>query len=285
MTTLAPNTRASTLAKGLVVVKLGGRSIETPEGRAQLAQRLAALAAADVRPVVVHGGGAQVTAALAAAGIEARFVDGLRVTDARTLEVAEPVFAHLGKLLAHALTQAGLPALSLSGRDAGCLRAVVKDPALGRVGTVTDVDAALLRHLAFNGLTPVVGPVAIEDTRSRDAGSQSGGIAVDEAGPLNVNADEVASALARALGAKELLLLTDVPAVRNAHGKPIPVLTPEGAEVLIETGAATGGMVPKIRGALDALASGVPRVRVLDEPGLTRLAQGEDAGTLFTAEA
>ena len=256
------------IAKGLVVVKLGGRSIESAEGRAQLAARLAALAAADVRPVVAHGGGAQVTAALAAAGIEARFAQGLRVTDARTLEVAEPVFAHLGKLLAHALSDAGLPAISLSGRDAHAVRAVVKDPALGRVGTVTDVDADLLRHLAFNGLTPVVGPVAVDDE-----------------GPLNVNADEVASALARALGAKELLLLTDVPAVRNGHGKPIPVLTPQGAEVLLETGAATGGMVPKIRGALDALASGVPRVRVLDDAGLAALAEGRDAGTLFTTEA
>lgn len=256
------------IVKGSIcVAKLGGRSIETAEGRAQLAQRLASMQAAGARLVVVHGGGAQVTAALAAAGIQAQFVNGLRVTDERTLSVAEPVFAHIGKTLAHALSLAGAPALALTGRDALVVQATIKDAALGRVGTVTKVDADLLRHLAFNGITPVVGPIA-----------------VDETGPLNVNADEVASAVAKAMGARELLLVTDVPAVRNAHGKPIPVLHPEGAKVLIETGAATGGMVPKIQGALDALTAGVGRVRVLDEPGLSKLAAGEEAGTVFTTE-
>lgn len=256
------------IAKGSIcVVKLGGRSVETAQGRALLAARLASLQAAGARLVVVHGGGAQVTAALAAAGIEARFVNGLRVTDAKTLEVAEPVFAHVGKTVAHALSVAGAPAIALTGRDALVVQATVKDPALGRVGTVTQVDAELLRHLAFNGIVPVVGPVAVDDE-----------------GPLNVNADEVAAAVAKAMGARELLLLTDVPAVRNGHGKPIPVLTPEGAKVLLETGAATGGMVPKILGALDALQSGVQRVRVLDEPGLSTLAEGGEAGTLFTTE-
>src|SRR5688572_9903404 len=117
---------------GFAIVKLGGRSIETESGRRQLSERLAALRDAGWRLVVVHGGGAQVTAALAASGIEARFVGGLRVTDEKTLEVAEPVFAHVGKLLAHALSEAGAPAVSLSGRDAGLLRGRVKDPALGR---------------------------------------------------------------------------------------------------------------------------------------------------------
>lgn len=254
-----------TIAKGTIsVVKLGGRSVETAEARAQLAERLAALQASGARLVVVHGGGAQVTAALAASGIEARFVNGLRVTDEKVLEVGEPVFAHIGKTLAHALTVAGAPAIALTGRDAGLLKGVVKDPALGRVGTVTEVQAELLRHLVFNGVTPVVGPIA-----------------VDGHGALNVNADEVASSVARALGARDLLLLTDVPNVRNGQGKPIAVLTPAGAEELIRTGAATGGMIPKIQGALAALATGVGRVRVLDEPGLSRLAAGDEAGTLF----
>lgn len=250
---------------GINVVKLGGRSIETESGRRQLAERLAALRASGWKLVVVHGGGAQVTAALAASGIEARFVNGLRVTDEKVLEVAEPVFGHIGKTLAHALTLAGAPAIGLTGRDAALVQGVVKDPSLGRVGTVTNVDSDTLRHLVYNGLTPVIGPIA-----------------VDKEGALNVNADEVASAVAKALGAKDLLLLTDVPHVRNAQGKPIPVLTPAGAEELIRTGAATGGMIPKIQGALEALRSGVGRVRVLDEPGLTQLARGEEAGTVFT---
>ena len=249
---------------GINVIKLGGRSVETAEGRAQLAQRIAALRSAGWKLVIVHGGGAQVTAALAAAGIEARFVEGLRVTDEKVLEVAEPVFGHIGKSLAHALTVAGAPAVALTGRDAYLLRGVVKDPALGRVGTITSVEADLLRHLVFNGITPVVGPIA-----------------VDDAGALNVNADEVASAIARAVHAQDLLLLTDVPNVRDAEGKPIATLTPAQAQSLITSGAATGGMIPKINGALEALKSGVARVRVLDEPGLTTLAQGKEAGTVF----
>lgn len=249
---------------GFTVVKLGGRSIETEQGRAQLARRLTDLRGAGHRLVVVHGGGAQVTAALAAAGIEARFVNGLRVTDEKTLEVAEPVFAHVGKLLAHALTSAGSSAVALTGRDARLLVGHVKEPALGRVGSVDSVDAELLRHLAFNGVTPIVGPIAVDDD-----------------GALNVNADEVAAAVAKALGARELLLLTDVPGVKGKDGTLLRSLTPETARALIADGVATGGMIPKVTGALDALASGVARVRVLDEPGLEKLAAGQETGTVF----
>lgn len=249
---------------GINVIKLGGKSVESGEGRAQLAQRIAALRSSGWKLVVVHGGGAQVTAALATAGIEARFVDGLRVTDEKVLEVGEPVFAHIGKTVAHALSEAGAPAVALTGRDAHLLRARVKDPRLGRVGTVTSVDAELLRRLVSNGITPVVGPIA-----------------VDERGALNVNADEVASAIAKAVHAQDLLLLTDVPAVRGADGRPVAQLTPAQAQELVASGAASGGMIPKINGALEALRSGVARVRVLDEPGLTKLAAGEQTGTVF----
>lgn len=249
---------------GINVVKLGGKSIETSEGRGQLAQRLAALRSAGWKLVVVHGGGAQVTSALRDAGLEPRFVQGLRVTDEKVLEVAEPVFAHIGKTLADALTRAGAPAVALTGRDAALLEGTIKDPQLGRVGTVVRVNAELLRHLAYNGITPVVGPIA-----------------VDREGALNVNADEVASAVARALAARDLLLLTDVPAVRGADGALIRQLTPAQADALIASGVATGGMIPKIRGALEALKWGVARVRVLDEPGLTALARGQEAGTVF----
>lgn len=246
----------------ITVIKLGGRSIESQSGRAQLAARLAALPG---KKIVVHGGGAQVTSALANAGIEARFVNGLRVTDEKTLEIAEPVFALIGKQLAHALTAAGAQAVSLTGRDAALVTGRVKDPALGRVGAVEDVNADLLRHLTFNGLVPVVGPIAI-----------------DASGPLNVNADEVASGIAKALRAGDLILLTDVPGVKGADGALVPDLTRASATRLVTDGVATGGMIPKIQGALDALASGVARVRVLDEAGLSKLAAGQQAGTVFT---
>lgn len=248
---------------GLTVVKLGGRSVESASGRAQLATRLVGLKArTDI--IVVHGGGTQVSAALTASGIQPRFVDGLRVTDEKVLEVAEPIFSHIGKTIADALSRAGAPAVALTGRDASLLQGIVKDTALGRVGTVIRVEADLLRHLLQGGITPVIGPIA-----------------VDGEGALNVNADEVASAVAKALGAKDLLLLTDVPAVKNDLGRPIPVLTPADANALIASGVASGGMIPKINGALEALRSGVGRVRVLDDSGLSLLAAGQNAGTLF----
>lgn len=257
--------RTSAQKPAHVVVKLGGRPIESPEGRAALAAQIATLRTSGVRPIIVHGGGVQVTRALEAAGIEARFVEGLRVTDERTLETAEPVFTHVGKLIAHALTEAGAPAIALTGRDAALLEGVVKDPALGRVGTIIGVNKALLETLGDNGLTAVVGPLA-----------------VDAHGALNVNADEVAGALASAIGARELVLLTDVPAVRNSDGEPIRHLTRAAALALIDGGVATGGMVPKLRGALDALAHGVRSVRVLDTVGLGDYCRGQPAGTLFT---
>ena len=116
-----------------------------------------------------------------------------------------------------------------------------------------------------HGLVPVVGPIA-----------------VDAQGPLNVNADEVASAVARALHASDLVLLTDVSGVKGTDGLIVPHLTRASAQQLIAEGVATGGMIPKIQGALEALASGVARVRIVDEPGLSKLSVGQSAGTAFT---
>lgn len=255
----------------LAVVKLGGRSFESPEGRAKLAAAIARLVKAEAHVVVVHGGGKQVTQAMEAAGLAATFVGGLRVTTPEALAIAEPVLTTLGKELAHALTLAGAPAIGLTGRDARVVTAVVKDPALGRVGTVTAVEADVLRFLYFNGLTPVVAPLAL----------------ADDSGMLNVNADEVAAAVARALGAKHLVLLTDVEGVKGSQGNVIASLTPTAARALVHDGTIKGGMVPKVVGALDALAGGVKHVHVLsgERPdALDALARGETVGTTFTGE-
>ena len=258
--------------KGLVVVKLGGRSFESLEGRERLARAVARLVDAGADVVVVHGGGAQVTRAMAAAGLTATFVNGLRVTTPEALAVAEPVLTALGKGLAHALTAAGAPAIGLTGRDAGVLTADVKDPALGRVGTVTGANADVLRFLYHNGLTPVLAPLAL----------------APDGGMLNVNADEVAASVARLLAAKHLVLLTDVEGVRGADGAVLRTLTPAAARLLVETGVATGGMVPKVLNALDALRDGVKHVHVLSgerADALDALARGEPAGTTFVADA
>lgn len=249
----------------LIVVKLGGRSFESREARARQAQVIASLVQNGAQVVVAHGGGAQVTAALALHGIEARFVEGLRVTDDKTLEVMEPVVAGLGKELAHALTAAGAPAVSITGRDARLVRGHVKKRELGRVGSVDAVNVDLLRGLAMLGLTPVVGPIAVDDH-----------------GPLNVNADEVASALAKALKASHLVLCTDVDGVKDAHGKLLARVSATEARDLVATGVATGGMIPKINGALDAIAAGVGTVHIVngqDPEALAVLFSGRAVGT------
>ncbi|HVL48221.1 MAG TPA: acetylglutamate kinase [Candidatus Thermoplasmatota archaeon] len=256
--------------KGIAVVKLGGRPLETAEGRARLAEALATLVASDVRLVVVHGGGAQITAALEREGVKPTFARGLRVTDARTLEVVETVLTRLGKDLAHALTRAGAPAVGLTGRDGNLLAGAVKDPELGLVGSVARVDAEVLRHFAFNGLTPVVAPIAV----------------TPEGGALNCNADEAASAVAAAMGARHLVLATDVDGVRDATGAIAPTLSAAAARKLIADGVATGGMIPKIENALAALDSGVKRVHVVngsDPAALARLFAGESVGTTLEA--
>lgn len=249
-----------------LVVKLGGRLLEEPGTMEALAHDVASLAEAGVRPVLVHGGGPQATSALEASGLPATFHDGLRVTPPEALDVIEPVFAHQGKRLAGALTAAGLPAIALSGRDGALLQAAPLEH-LGRVGAVTDVDAQLLRFLAYNGLTPVVGPPA-----------------VDPAGhPLNVNADQVAAATAKALRAAALLLLTDVPGVLDDGGSVLRHLTPDDAQHL--AGRVAGGMTPKLAAAFAAVASGVPQVHIApgDAPLADVLAGGP--GTRIAREA
>lgn len=247
-----------------LVVKLSGKAL-TPDVVEGLADQLADLLDAGHLPVVVHGGGGQLTAALDAAGIPTEFRDGLRVTSPEALDVALSVFAAEGKKLAAALSARGVPAVGLSGYDAGLLTATVKaGGAFGRVGDVTAVDADLLRFLAYNGLVPVVGPPAM--------GSDGEG--------LNVNADEVACAVAAALPAAHLVFLTDVAGVLDADGRLIEALTAEQARTFHE---AKGGMGPKLRAAAQAVAQGVPRVLIAGfGASLLDLAEGTAVGTLVT---
>lgn len=255
----------------LAVVKLGGRSFESAEGRQRLAAAIGRLVGAEAHVVVVHGGGKQVTQAMEQAGLKATFVNGLRVTTPEALAIAEPVLTTLGKELAHALTLAGAPAIGLTGRDARVVTGVVKDPALGRVGTVNGVESDVLRFLYFNGLTPVLAPLALGA----------------DGAMLNVNADEVAAAVARALGAKHLVLCTDVEGVKGRDGRVVAHLTPHAARSLIHDGTVSGGMVPKVTGALEALEGGVKHVHVLsgERPdALDALARGESVGTTFAGD-
>ena len=210
-----------------IVVKLGG-SVGPQE---TVLQEVAWLQALGVRPLLVHGGGPLITRWLARLGKDTRFVDGLRHTDAETLDVARMVLIGLvnSELVAR-LGALGAAALGLSGVDGRLMRAVVRDPRLGFVGEVEAVDRGLLELLLGQAYLPVVAPIAVDD----------------QGQCLNVNADMVAGVLAEAVGAEELVFLTDVPGIQDEQGQRLARLTPAQCADLADQGVIHGGMLPKV---------------------------------------
>lgn len=254
-------------AGGPVVVKLGGR----PQGDPALPAALAALwRATGGALVLVHGGGDQISALQQLRGETPTFVGGRRVTTEGVLELVRMVLSGLAnKQLVSALVAAGVPAVGISGEDAGVLRATPLDEAtFGFAGTPSAVDPGVVRALLAAGYLPVISPVA-----ARPAG--------EPAGAYNVNGDDAAAAIAAALGARELFLLADVPGVLDGAKARIPQLTLAEAAALVASGVAGGGMAAKLEACGQALAGGVPRVRIGD---LAALAVPE-AGTALVPEA
>jgi acetylglutamate kinase len=240
------------------VYKLGGPALEDPGLIPPLA---AELRASPGRVALVHGGGRHVERMLRALGIESRFVAGRRETSPAAMEIVEMILSGVvNKGLAAGLTEAGLPAAGISGRDAGLVRAsLVAD--LGRVGTPEAVDARVVRALWDAGLVPVVSPVS----------AGPGGISV------NVNADEAALGLARALGAASLVYLSDVPGVRVGE-RTVEALEADEAARLIADGTIAGGMALKVQVALEAAGS----IEEVVVAGKERLTSGF-AGTRIVA--
>jgi acetylglutamate kinase len=244
------------------VVKVGGNRAEDLGWIREVAQ---ALAASATPTILVHGGGKEVSDLQRALGIEPEWSDGLRVTTPRVLEVVRMVLSGaVNKRWAAALLDAGVDALGVSGEDAGLLTGELsRGGAIGRTGEVTRVRCALLRGWLAAGLTPVISPL----TRGPDGGG------------LNVNADDAASAIAAAVGAAELLFVSDVPGVK-AGGAWAFALDNVAADALLESGEAAGGMRPKLRAALRARAEGVGRVRIGDVAMLTDDRAGTRIGNL-----
>lgn len=249
-----------------VVLKVGGNEIDDPAFLTGLAGAIADLRAL-VTPVLVHGGGKEIARLQRALGLTPRTVEGLRVTDDATLAVVEMVLSGaVNKRLVALLVARGIPAVGLSGVDGGLLRVVpVKHPAgdLGWVGEVSAVDLTLLQLLLERRMVPVVSPISLGPEGHR----------------YNVNADHAAMALARALGASRLAFVTDVPGVM-VGGQVLPRLAAAEARALIDRGIITGGMVPKVRAALDVVAAGVREALIVDLDGLrqeggTRVVQEE----------
>ena len=248
--------------KKTVVIKYGGHAM----GDAQLAEKFAndvvLLKQAGVNPVVVHGGGPQIAAMLERLGIKSTFKNGLRVTDAQTIEVVEMVLAGaINKQIVTALNKAGGSAVGLSGKDGDLLvaqktKATQKDPSsnvekavnLGFVGTPKKVNTQVLDTMLASNIIPVVAPIATS------AKGQT----------LNVNADTAAGAIAGALQAERLLMLTDVTGVLDKKGNLQERLSLKQAQALIKNGTAQGGMIPKLETAIDAVKKGVGASAILD---------------------
>lgn len=244
------------------VVKYGGHAMGDAQAAHDFAQDIVLLKAVGINPVVVHGGGPQIGAMLKKLGVESEFVDGLRVTDAETAKVAEMVLSGaINKELVSWIGQAGGRAVGISGKDGGFLRArkverTVRDPEsnieravdLGFVGEPVAVDRSIIDTISEAGMIPVVAPVGVDR----------------EGQTYNINADTMAGAVAGAMGAKRLFLLTDVAGVLDKQGALLTDLTPDAIGVLKSDGTISGGMIPKLDTCIDAVEAGVEAAVILD---------------------
>jgi acetylglutamate kinase len=268
----------------IVVVKYGGHAMGDDQLARDFARDIVLLEQTAINPVVVHGGGPQIGQMLDKLGIQSEFKDGLRVTDQKTVEVVEMVLAgSINKQIVGFINEAGGRAVGLCGKDGNMVRAkkvtrTVRDKNsnieqaidLGFVGEPARVDITVLEQILGRELIPVLAPVAA-------------GI---EGGTFNVNADTFAGAIAGALKAKRLLLLTDVPGVLDKSKKLIEQLSLKDARKLIADGTISGGMIPKVETCIEALEGGVEGVVILDgkvpHAVLLELLTDHGAGTLIT---
>ena len=246
----------------IVVVKYGGHAMGEEETALRFGRDIALLEQVGINPVVVHGGGPQINTMLKRLNVQSTFVDGLRVTDAAMVDVVEMVLAgSVNKQVAAAITRAGAIAVGISGKDGGLIRArklarMVRDPGsniervldLGFVGEPEHVDARVLKLLIGADIVPVVAPAGVgEDGQT-----------------YNINADTVAGAIAGALDAERLLMLTDVAGVRGPDGTHIPQMTIADARAGIAAGWISGGMIPKVETCIEAVERGVKGAVILD---------------------
>ncbi|MEC7667674.1 MAG: acetylglutamate kinase, partial [Pseudomonadota bacterium] len=233
-----------------VVVKFGGNAMGDAEAMATFARDIVLMKQVGVNPVVVHGGGPMINEMLDKLGIKSEFVRGKRVTDKATVQVVEMVLTGLvNKRIVQAIMDEGGRAVGLSGKDDDLMVCEADDPELGWVGRPVEMNVQVLRDMMDAGIIPVVAPVA------------TGRLSEET---FNVNGDTAAGAIAGALKAARLLLLTDVSGVKNAAGEVLTALTPEDVRTMTEEGVIAGGMIPKTETALKALEEGVRGVVILD---------------------
>jgi acetylglutamate kinase len=261
----------------MTVIKYGGNAMKSAALKEAVIADLAALTG---QTVLVHGGGPEIEALLKKTGTESHFVDGLRYTDADTLDVVlEALCGKVNKELVALLENAGARAVGVCGIDGGLIRATpLRNGALGFVGEVRRVDPTLLRVLLDAGMLPVVSPVAFYKNTWTEGARHA----------LNVNADTAAAAIAGVLQADSLILMTDIAGLlRDVHDPQSLIHRASAAEIeaMKESGALSGGMIPKAQGCLDALTWGVNQVRIIDgrTPHILHrlLVDGEECGTVI----
>ena len=235
-----------------IVIKYGGNAMLDEEFQNSFAVDVVLLKYVGLRPVLVHGGGPQIEATLAQLGKKSKFVDGLRVTDDETMEVVEMVLGgKVNRAIVSTIQRGGGRAVGLTGSDGDMIRVTqrrVGDRDLGRVGRVVSVDPAPIRAVTDAGFIPVIAPIGVD----------SEGIT------HNVNADEAAGAVAAALEAEKLILLTDVEGIRDSRGELIAQLSIEEVRKHIEEGTIRGGMIPKVECCIEALERGVQNTHIID---------------------
>lgn len=233
----------------IVVIKLGGHAMGSDEGMEMFARDVVLMQMVGVNPVIVHGGGPMINAMLKKLDIQSEFVSGKRVTDEATVEVVEMVLSgRVNKRIVQAINAQGGKAVGLSGKDANLVFCDQTDADLGFVGTPKDVDPTVLENLFESNTIPVIAPLGA----GRDGET------------FNINGDTMAGAIAGALNADRLLLLTDVTGVKNAKGEVLTELSSGQIKDMIADGTIAGGMIPKTETALDALEQGVRAVVILD---------------------
>ena len=266
---ISPRDKAEILAQALpyirkfhgktMVIKYGGNAMTDPALQADFAEDVVLLKLVGMNPVVVHGGGPQIETALNRLGKKGEFIQGMRVTDDETMEVVEWVLAgQVQQDIVGLINQAGGKAVGLTGRDGGLIRAKKlsmadsKDPSkahdVGFVGDIVSIDPSVVRALQDDAFIPVISPIGFGENNES----------------YNINADVVAGKLATVLKAEKLLLLTNIPGVMNKDGALLTDLTAREIDELFADGTISGGMLPKIAGALDAAKSGVNSVHIID---------------------
>ncbi|OIQ27631.1 MAG: acetylglutamate kinase [Alphaproteobacteria bacterium MedPE-SWcel] len=233
----------------IVVIKLGGHAMGSDEGMESFARDVVLLRQVGVNPVVVHGGGPMINSLLERLQIKSEFVNGKRVTDKATMDVVEMVLSGMvNKRIVQAINAQGGKGIGLSGKDANLITCEVTDPALGFVGTPSAVNDEMLRNLFEKEFIPVIAPIG--------AGT--------EGETFNINGDTAAGAVAAALKADRLLLLTDVAGVKNAEGVVVTELTAADVEAMTDAGVIAGGMIPKTETAVHAVRGGVRACTIVD---------------------